>query len=113
MHYIALQVCAHGIFGVVHVPGHLECLAQKLATTVVNSQRAVNALFAVLAELFDTWLRIFTRDASRKMFLVIPTSMEQHLVNVDVPHKDKGEGGRERGRGQVRGRPDRQHYGLP
>ena len=54
---------------------------------VENSERAVNALFGVLAELFDTRLRIVTCDGSRKTHFVIPTSMKryrlakQHSVN--------------------------------
>ena len=76
-----------GIFGATNVPERLERWAQKLAITVENSERAVNALFAGLAELFDTRLRIVTCDASRKTHFVIPTSMKrcrlakQHSVN--------------------------------
>ena len=70
----------------------MERLAQKLGITVVNSECAVNALFAVLAELFDTWPRDFTYEGSRNTHFVIPTSMtisrltKQHLANVGVPH---------------------------
>ena len=57
----------------------------------VNSESAMNALFVVLAELFDTWLRIITCDASRKSRFVIPRFMtrwflpKQHSVNVASP----------------------------
>ena len=57
------------------VPGRLESLVRKLAIAVLNSERAVNALFAILAELFDTRLRIFTCYGSRKAHFVIPMSM--------------------------------------
>ena len=81
----------HCSIGILRVSGCLERWAQKLAIMVVNSEHAVNALFAFLAELFDTRLRIFTRDATRRMHFVIPTSMKrwclpkQHWVNVHVP----------------------------
>ena len=64
-----------------HVTGRL---AQKLAITVVNSER-------ILTERFDTRLRIVMCDASRKTHFVIPTSMKrwrlakQHSVNIDMP----------------------------
>mgnify|MGYP001794271203 CR=1 FL=1 len=80
-------VDALGIFRVAHISGRLERLAQKLAITVVNSDRAVNALFAILAELFDTRLRIVTCDASRKipMFMKRWRLAKQHSVTVAVP----------------------------
>ena len=87
---------ALGIFGATKVPSILERWAQKLGITVGNSERAVNALFGVLAELFDTRLRIVTCDGSRKTHLVIPTSMKrcrlakQHSVNIHVTHTASG-----------------------
>ena len=66
-----------GIFAATNIPGRLERRAQKLGITVGNSERAVNALFGVLAQLFDTRLRIFTCDASRKTQFVIPTSKKR------------------------------------
>ena len=80
------QPCTIAIFRVMNVPGRLERWAQKLAITVINSER-----FAVLTELFDTGLRIVTCDASRKTHIVIPMSMErwrlakQHSVSVHMP----------------------------
>lgn len=64
-----------GISGVEHLPERLECVAQKLSIMEVNSERAGNAFFVVLTELFDTLYRNVTYDARRKVQFVIPRSI--------------------------------------
>lgn len=54
--------------------GSLRCLAQELAITVVDIEISVDAVFAVLAELFYSQLRNVAYDASGKMQFAIPTS---------------------------------------
>ena len=49
--------------------GCLELSVPKLANSVVNSERAVNTVFADLTELFNSRLRNFTYDAVSSFYI--------------------------------------------